>query len=134
LRFESYGSLFGIQLCKINESFRRGYSHAIVIGDSAVACRLGAIYKHNLVVVFVYCHSAVLKERTFANPVSQRGDRWDRVSRELATIYDELATVHFVVNNSGTAEDTYSQVDRILVEIGYQHMIASKDTEVATLG
>ena len=112
LRFESYGHWFGIQLQEIDRSLDCGVCHVIVAGDSDVARRLSEIYGDQMVSIFIFCELSVLRARSFGVG-SDRVDRWSRVCNEVEAIYEQFGTVQFVVNNSGSIEDTLMQVDRV---------------------
>ncbi len=114
LRFPSYGHFFGIQLDAIEKSIQQGKIHVLIVGDYNAVRQLSSIYKDKLVTIFVFCEPKILEERIFKDPSSQRSTRWSLVREELSTIYDQLDCVNFVVNNSGSLEETFSQIHRIV--------------------
>lgn len=114
LRFESYGEWFGIQLDQIANSFKNGRSHITIVGDCSVASGLSSIYNVALVAIFVFCDSCVLKSRVFSDPSPHRAERWPQIREEMARMYDQLGCVEFVINNSGSMENTFLQVNRLL--------------------
>src|SRR5947209_5203622 len=63
LVFESYGHMFGIQLDAIAESFRKGKSHVIIVGQSDDVKKLLSIYGDKVVVIFVFCDIPILRDR-----------------------------------------------------------------------
>lgn len=114
LQFESYGDLFGVPLAPIDKSVHDGTLHALIIGDHVTIRELAARYGERMITVFVFCESKVLRERIFADPASQRVGRWALIQQELANIYDQLAGVRYVVDNSGSLEHGCQQMRDIV--------------------
>lgn len=117
LRFESYGHAFGIQLDRIDASFRNSRSHVTIVGDCHVAAELVSRYGTAVVSILVFCESSVLQARAFADPLSARPARWPQVRGEMAAIYDTLRCIQHVINNTGPLEATLGQVDLLLARL-----------------
>jgi ribose 1,5-bisphosphokinase PhnN len=114
LRFDSYGHAFGIRLDSIESTLHRGRIHAIVVGDYGAVRQLASMYRDQLSTIFVFCESSILKARMLKDPSSQRLDRWLLVQEEIGAIYNQLDCVNLVVDNSGSPDDTFLQVRKIV--------------------
>lgn len=117
LLFKSYDYFFGIQLNEIENSFNRGNSHSVIVGNCEVVNNLINIYGKRAISIFVYCDILVLKERIFRDPSHHRIERWPMISEEISNIYRQLESARFVVNNSGNEEDTFNQIKDIISRI-----------------
>jgi guanylate kinase len=116
LTFESYGSIFGVQLDKIALSLKRGKSHALILGDRGTLDRLSKIFGEKRVIgILIYCDSEELERRIRA---SGRASRWDRISEELSTFYSQLRPVRFVVDNTADLSSTFERVDWLIGAFG----------------
>jgi ribose 1,5-bisphosphokinase PhnN len=113
LRFDSYGAVFGIQTAEIARSLQKGTNHVLVVGDCTTVGQLSELYPGLVVTVLVYCDRDVLYSRVAGKDLA-RIERWPRIAEEIDNFHSELRCVRFVVNNSGTLTEAFSQLDWII--------------------
>lgn len=114
LRFESYGHLFGIQLDEIASSLKRHISHVVIVDNCRVASQLASLYRDDMIPIFVFCQSRVLKRRVLDDLSSGRAKRWPQICREISQVYDHLGCAEFIIDNSGSRQSTLRQIERLV--------------------
>lgn len=112
LLFDSYGAQFGIQLARIRASFQSRRPHVIVVGNRATVDELKILFPDSVRTVLVYAEQNVLMDRLRRGVT--RLTRLASVQRELDDIYGWLGSVDFILNNSGTIEETKESLRRII--------------------